>query len=297
MTVRHIHSIIQLCRPKQWVKNLFVFLPLFFSGNLLNIEAGIDSLIAAVAFCFASSAIYCLNDLMDVDADRRHPQKRFRPLAAGAVSKSACITMTAVLVMLAELVLLLLPDGNLWPSFLVLTSYIVLNIAYCLKLKSYAVIDVVIVSFGFVLRVAIGGTSAAIYVSHWIIMMTFLLALFLALSKRRDDIVIYNNTGDAMRRNVTRYNLEFISQASTLVSTIMLVCYIMYTVQPEVVARFNSDNIYITTIFVLLGILRYIQITVVDVRSGNPTRILLHDRFVQLCVLGWILTFAAIIYL
>ena len=182
------------------------------------------------------------------------------------------------------------------PSVIVLTAYIILNLAYCLKLKQIALIDVVIISLGFVLRVAIGGTATGIYISHWIIMMTFLLALFLSLSKRRDDIVIYNNTGERMRRNITRYNLEFMTQATTLVSTIMLVSYIMYTVSPEVIARFGSDLIYATSIFVLSGLLRYIQLTVVDARTGSPTRVLLHDRFIQLCIIGWILTFAVIIY-
>ncbi len=288
--------VIQLCRPKQWVKNLFVLLPLFFSGNMFNTPLLAESLVAMLSFCLASSAIYCLNDLMDVESDRLHPRKRFRPVASGAISKPTCLIMMALLLTMAEAMLLLLPHDRSVLSIIVLTAYIILNLAYCLKLKRIALIDVVIISLGFVLRVAIGGTATGIYISHWIIMMTFLLALFLSLSKRRDDIVIYNNTGEMMRRNITRYNLEFMSQATTLVSTIMLVSYIMYTVSPEVTARFGSNLIYITSIFVLSGLLRYIQLTVVDARTGSPTRVLLHDRFIQLCVIGWILTFAAIIY-
>ena len=292
-----VRPVIQLCRPKQWVKNLFVLLPLFFSGNILNPELLAESLVAMVSFCMASSAIYCLNDLKDVESDRLHPSKRFRPVASGAIKKPTCMVMMLILVIIAEAMLILfLSHDKAMPSVIVLTAYIILNLAYCLKLKQIALIDVVIISLGFVLRVAIGGTATGIYISHWIIMMTFLLALFLSLSKRRDDIVIYNNTGERMRRNITRYNLEFMTQATTLVSTIMLVSYIMYTVSPEVIARFGSDLIYATSIFVLSGLLRYIQLTVVDARTGSPTRVLLHDRFIQLCIIGWILTFAVIIY-
>lgn len=292
-----LRPILQLCRPKQWIKNLFVLLPLFFSGNLLHIPLLFEALIATLSFCLASSAIYCLNDLMDVEADRLHPTKRFRPVASGAIDKTSCIIMLVILVLLAESLLLLLPYEKALYSFIILTGYIVLNIAYCMKFKNIALIDVICISLGFVLRVAMGGTATGIYVSHWIIMMTFLLALFLALSKRRDDLVIYNNTGEVMRHNIHRYNLEFIMQATTLVSTITLISYIMYTVSPEVTARFGSNRVYITSIFVLLGLLRYMQLTVVDTRTGSPTRVLLYDRFIQLCVLGWILTFAAIIYL
>lgn len=274
--------IIQLCRPKQWVKNLFVLLPLFFSGNMFNTPLLAESLVAMLSFCLASSAIYCLNDLMDVKSDRLHPRKRFRPVASGAISKPVCLIMMALLITMAEAMLLFLPHDRSVLSIMVLTAYIILNLAYCLKLKRIALIDVVIISLGFVLRVAIGGTATGIYISHWIIMMTFLLALFLSLSKRRDDIVIYNNTGEMMRHNITRYNLEFMSQATTLVSTIMLVSYIMYTVSPEVTARFGSNLIYVTSVFVLSGLLRYIQLTVVDARTGSPTRVLLHDRFIQL---------------
>lgn len=288
---------IQLCRPQQWVKSLFVLLPLFFSGNILNPLLLAEGLVAMLSFCLAASAVYCLNDLVDAESDRLHPRKRLRPVASGAVGKSTCVAMMVVLIAVSETLLLLLPFAKVVQSIVILTLYVVLNIAYCLKLKRIALVDVVIISIGFVLRVAMGGVSTGIYVSHWIIMMTFLLALFLSLSKRRDDVVIYNNTGELMRHNITRYNLEFMTQATTLVSTVMLVSYIMYTVSPDVVARFDSNLVYVTSIFVLSGLLRYIQLTVVDARTGSPTRVLLHDRFIRICVIGWILTFAAIIYL
>lgn len=183
-------SIIQLCRPKEWVKNLFVLLPLFFSGNLFNFPLLAESLIALVSFCFASSAIYCLNDLMDVESDRRHPAKHLRPLASGKVSSQACIVTMAVLGISAVAVLLTLPPVRAAMTTIVVAVYLLLNSAYCLRLKRIALIDVVCVALGFVLRVVAGGAATGVYVSHWIIIMTFLLALFLSLCKRRDDIVI-----------------------------------------------------------------------------------------------------------
>ncbi len=290
-------SIIQLCRPKEWVKNLFVLLPLFFSGNLFNFPLLAESLVALISFCLASSAIYCLNDLMDVESDRRHPAKRLRPLASGKVGSRACIVTMAVLGISAVAVLLTLPPARAAMTTIVVAAYLLLNSAYCLQLKRIALIDVVCVALGFVLRVVAGGAATGVYVSHWIIIMTFLLALFLSLCKRRDDIVIYNTTGEIMRHNITRYNLEFINQATTLVSTVMLVSYVMYTVSADVTARFGSGYVYVTSVFVLLGLLRYIQLTVVDERSGSPTRVFLNDRFIQACVAGWFLTFATIIYL
>lgn len=204
-------SIIQLCRPKEWVKNLFVLLPLFFSGNLFNFPLLAESFVALISFCLASGAIYCLNDLMDVESDRRHPAKRLRPLASGKVGSQACIVTMAFLGISAVAVLLTLPPVKAAMTTIVVAAYLLLNSAYCLRLKRIALIDVVCVALGFVLRVVAGGAATGVYVSHWIIIMTFLLALFLSLCKRRDDIVIYNTTGEIMRHNITRYNLEFIT--------------------------------------------------------------------------------------
>lgn len=152
------------------------------------------------------------------------------------------------------------------------------------------------ISIGFVLRVLAGGVVTGIWISPWIILMTFLLALFLSFAKRRDDVLIYERTGDKMRLNIARYNWEFINMAITLVGVIVVVCYIMYTVSPEVIERMGTSNLYLTTIWVLAGILRYLQLTVVDKNSGSPTKILIHDRFIHVCIVGWVLSFGVLIY-
>jgi 4-hydroxybenzoate polyprenyltransferase len=164
------------------------------------------------------------------------------------------------------------------------------------KLKQIAIVDVFIIAIGFVLRILAGGFATGIYLSHWIILMTFLLALFLAFAKRRDDVVMFEESGVMIRGNVNRYNLAFMNQVIAVVGTLTMMCYIMYTVSPETMERFQSSYIYTTSIFVLAGIIRYLQITIVDVKSGSPTKVLMKDRFLQACIIGWVLTFVVIIY-
>ena len=291
--------ILQLLRPQQWVKNLFVFLPLFFDRHLFDAEYLLPCVLVFFAFCFAASGIYCFNDILDVEADRKHHEKCKRPIASGAVSKQAGYIVMAVcfVISMALLALTHSINGHNGLLYLVIGGYIVMNIAYSLKLKQLAIIDVFIIATGFVLRVLAGGLATGIFLSHWIVLMTFLLTLFLAFAKRRDDVVTLEESGVAMRQSVNRYNLPFMNLAISIIASITMVCYIMYTVSPRVVERFNSPYVYLTSLFVLAGIIRYLQITVVDVKSGSPTAVMLKDRFIQGCVLCWLVTFALIIYL
>lgn len=290
-------EIIKLLRPQQWLKNGFVFLPLFFDGKLMDLECLMAALWAFLAFSLAASGIYCLNDLIDVEADRRHPKKCKRPIASGAVSKTVAMLLVAVCLVASMSVCFLLGSEVRMAVILVVAGYFVMNIAYCLRLKQKAIVDVFVISVGFVLRILVGGIATGVVLSQWIVLMTFLLALFLAFAKRRDDVVIYEGTGVLPRKNVDRYNLPFMNQVIGIVSAITIVCYIMYTVSPEVVSRFNSQYVYVTSVFVLAGIVRYLQLTIVDVKSGSPTKVLAHDRFTQLCIGLWIVSFVAIIYL
>ncbi len=279
------------------MKNLFVFLPLFFSGNLLNLELLGHCCLSFFAFCLASSAIYCLNDLMDADYDRTHPIKRLRPVASGIIGKRLCIFLSSVLMLFSLAIPTLFFKGEFaMYSLLIVAFYLLLNILYCFRLKREAIIDVVIISLGFVLRVGIGATSTGIVLSPWIIIMTFLLALFLAFSKRRDDLLIFETTGKRMRSNIDKYNLSFLNQAITMVGTVMLVSYIIYTVSPDVIERFHSKYVFTTAIFVLLGLLRYMQLALVFSKTGSPTKVLYKDRFIQVCIVGWGILFFIIIY-
>ena len=288
-------NLIRLIRPHQWVKNLVVLLPVFFGGALLHIESVYAGLVTALCFSFAASSIYCLNDIVDVDDDRRHPVKCHRPLASGAISITQGYILMFLMFILSMLSTFLLRHNQLETASVIL-FYWILNIAYCLKLKQYAIIDVCVVSFGFVLRILAGGYATSIHLSKWIVLMTFLLMLFLSFAKRRDDVFRMNETGHAPRQNPIRYNLTFINQAITITASVTLVCYIMYTVSPETIQNFHTDYLYLTSVFVLVGLLRYIQIAVVDKRSGDPTKVMLHDRFMQFVVLAFGLAFLFIIY-
>lgn len=299
-------ALLKLIRPKQWTKNAFVLLPAFFGGVIFEDSYLLQALVVMMAFCFAASSIYCFNDIHDVDDDRRHPVKCHRPIASGVISiRQAYALMMLMFVLSLLTCLLLLPCGgsnddartSLLGTMSVIMFYWVLNIAYCIKLKQYAIIDVCVVAFGFVLRLLGGGIATQTVCSKWIVLMTFLLTLFMSFAKRRDDVLRMEATGEAPRKNTIRYNRVFMDQTLTITASVTLVCYIMYTVSPEVIAHFHSDYLYLTSIFVLVGLLRYIQIAVVDKKSGDPTKVLLRDHFMQLVVTAWVLSYLVIIYI
>lgn len=293
MNIRHI---IKVARPTHWIKNIFVFLPVFFGGALLNTTEVVAAALTFMSFSLAASAIYCLNDIIDVDADRAHPVKCKRPIASGAITIPQAYGMMTVSLLISIVLMFLLPEGHA-KSTLVIIAYFVINVAYCLRLKEYAIIDVCIIASGFVLRILAGGYATGVHLSKWIVLMTFLLTLFLAFAKRRDDVLRMNTTGHAPRKNTSRYNLTFINQAITITGSVMVVCYVMYTVSPEIIAQFATDKLYLTSILVILAILRYLQISVVDEKSGDPVKVALSDRATQLILLAWMLSFLIIIYL
>lgn len=270
---------------------------MFFGGELFDLGSITNGIVVFFAFSFVASSIYCYNDIVDADADRSHPIKCRRPIASGAVSVRHAYWLMAAMFLLSMSTLLLLPPLSMWNVMAVVLFYYVLNLAYCSKLKQYAILDVCIVAFGFVLRIIAGGQAEDVELSNWIVLMTFLLTLFLSFAKRRDDVLRMNETGEAPRHNTSRYNLTFINQAITITASVTLVCYIMYTVSPEVTEHFGSGYLYLTSVFVLLGLLRYIQIAVVDQKSGDPVKVALHDRFSQLIVLAWLVSYLILIYL
>ena len=293
MKIRHI---IKVARPTHWIKNLFVFLPVFFGGGLLNTSEAVSAALTFLSFSLAASAIYCLNDIIDVNADRAHPVKCKRPIASGAITIPQAYGMMALSMLVSIVLMFLLPAGQTKTIF-VIVAYFLINVAYCLRLKDYAIIDVCIIASGFVLRILAGGYATGVQLSKWIVLMTFLLTLFLAFAKRRDDVLRMTPTGQAPRANTSRYNLTFINQAITITAGVMLVCYVMYTVSPEIIAQFGTDKLYLTSILVILAILRYLQISFVDEKSGDPVKVALSDRATQLILLAWLLSFLVIIYL
>jgi len=283
---------IKLMRLHQYIKNIFIFLPLFFALEITNINLLLNALLAFIAFSLSASSIYIFNDYMDIEVDRLHPKKRKRPLASGEVSKKSAKSLIAILSIVGISLMAVVSLKALY----VLLLYVGLNIAYTLHLKHIAILDITIIAIGFVLRLFVGAFATDIKLSMWIVVMTFLLALFMALAKRRDDVLIYLNTGKKMRKVIDGYNLQFLDTAMAIMASVVIVAYTIYTTSSEVVARVHSEYLYLTALFVILGVLRYLQITFVEEESGSPTKIVLKDRFMQFVLLGWIITFIWILY-
>jgi decaprenyl-phosphate phosphoribosyltransferase len=285
-----IAAVIRLLRPHQWLKNAFVAAPLFFTPEKLSAAAAGRVGLGLIAFCAVSSAVYIFNDALDREADRAHPLKRLRPLAAGTVSLPAALAAMALL-LVAGLGL------ALWlaPAFAgVVGLYLLVNAAYSLGLKHLSVVDVMAIALGFVLRVYAGGILIEVRPTVWIIACTLLLALFLALAKRRDDLV--KGVGDEHRQSLGGYTLGFVDTSIGVVLSALLVSYLLYTAAPENIHRYHTDQLYWTAPFVIAGILRYLQITLVEERSGSPTLVALTDRFLLIAMAGWVVVFAWLIY-
>jgi len=287
-----LSAYLTLARPHQYVKNGFVFFPLFFGHKLNQPEAVLATVKIFVAFCLTASAVYAFNDLRDIEADRQHPIKKTRPLAAGVLTRAEAGVFSAVLLLAGLGASLGLLGG--WAAALV-AAYLALNLAYSFKLKHLAIIDVVCVAVGFVLRVFGGGLAAQVWISHWLVLMTFLLALFLALAKRRDDLLLAQE-GHNLRGSLDGYSLEFVSLSMVIMAAVLIVGYILYTVSPEVVGKHGTSNLYLTTVFVIVGLLRYLQITLVMHKSGAPTMVFLTDFFLQTVVGLWFISFYLLLY-
>ena len=288
----NIAVLIKLMRPHQYIKNLFIFLPLFFALKITDTALLTNAVIAFIAFSLTASAIYILNDYHDIEEDRQHPKKKNRPLASGEIGKTQAIVIMAVLAVSGFLLMATLSLSAVG----ILAAYVVMNIAYSFYLKHVAIVDVTIIAIGFVLRLFIGSAITGITLSMWIVIMTFLLALFMALAKRRDDVLIFMETGKKMRKVIDGYNLQFLDTAMAIMASVVIVAYTIYTTSSEVVERFHTQYLYLTSLFVILGIMRYLQIAFVHLDSGSPTRIVLKDRFMQLTIIAWVITFTWILY-
>lgn len=282
---------LKLLRVKQYVKNLFLFLPLFFSANLLELNLLLKVALGAIIFSLASSSIYILNDIKDVNEDRCHPQKCKRPIASGEVSIPSAIFI-AVCLLITSLFAAFILNKNFAVCIL---TYLLLNFLYSARLKHIAIVDIIIISCGFVIRVIAGGILVNIIPSQYLILLTFLISIFIALAKRYDDVLL-DSKGLQTRKNIDGYNKEFILAAIAITAAINIVTYILYTLSDEIISQFNSQYIYLTSIFVVTGFLRYLQLTFVENDSCSPTNILYKDKFILTTLALWFISFVIIIY-
>lgn len=289
-----ITAYLKLMRIDQWIKNSFVLLPLFFDGKIFTKDFLIPALFTAVLFSFVCSAIYCLNDIKDIEEDKKHAEKRLRPLPSGSLTKKEAILLFGFL-LLAAIAFSGIFRINLFVN-LIIAVYFVLNVSYSLLLKKIAIVDIAVIATGYVLRIYAGAIACSIEVTNWIIIMSFLVTLFMAMAKRRDDVLILENTGEKMRHIANRYSLSYVDTSMSILASVTIVAYILYCVSPEVTEHYKTRNLFFTALFVLLGILRYLQITLIDKKSGNPTQIIIKDIPLKIIISLWIASFMYIIY-
>ena len=284
---------IKLLRIKEWIKNLFIFIPTFFAGTFIDTSYYFSLILGFLSFSFVASGIYIYNDYKDVEEDRKHPRKKNRPLVSGAVPLNFAFTIMIVLFVTGLAIGFFI---NPW-VLIVLLIYSLFNFLYYLGLKHVSILDVMILSSGFILRIITGGIISQVPISQWLIIMVFLLSLFLALAKRRDDLLIYLESNKVIRKSIKDYNMNFLNTMLAILSAIIIVSYIMYTISPEVTNRLNNNYVYTTVIYVIAGIMRYLQIVFIKEESGSPTLVLYKDKFIIVTLLGWIIHYFIIIYL
>ena len=285
-------SLLLSLRPEQWTKNLFVLGPLMFGQRLLDSASVLKAVAAFAIFCALSGVVYLINDVADREADRRHPIKKRRPIASGALPVRAALTAGAVLAAIA------LPSAFLVrPSFGILAvSYLALLAIYSGPLKHAVIIDVLTIAIGFVLRAAAGALAIGVAVSHWLYVLIMLLALFLALSKRRHEIVLLADGATGHRRILEEYSPYLLDQMIAVVTASTIVAYAFYTISPETVAKFGTDLLGLTLPFPLYGIFRYLYLVHKKEGGGSPADMLLTDRPLLICVGLWAAVVAFIIY-
>jgi 4-hydroxybenzoate polyprenyltransferase len=287
-------NFVKLIRPKQWIKNLFVFAPLLFSKHVFHLDYLIPSIAAFILFSLASSAVYIINDILDVESDRVHPKKKYRPIASGEIAiKDALIFLTVLIIII---ITALFFQRRIFSFVIIL--YIVTNLVYSLRIKSVVLLDVFFISFGFMLRVLGGAAAIAVPISSWMVLTTIFISLFLAISKRRSELsqTVNLENIEKQRKVLREYSVEFADQINTIAAAGTIVSYALYTVSERTVATFGTDNLIYTTPFVIYGIFRYMYLMHQKNMGESPTTIVTKDIPIILCVLIWFIISLIIIY-
>jgi 4-hydroxybenzoate polyprenyltransferase len=290
-------ELLQLTRPWQWSKNGILFAGLIFSQNLLDPSYILRSAAAFALFCLASSAVYVLNDLFDVERDRRHPVKRGRPIASGRVSRGRALALFGFLVAVVGA-----GSAGLGGAFLgCVAVFLVVNTAYSIHLRNIVILDVMLIALSFIIR-AIAGVLAlrpldrTIELSPWLLVCTLFLALFLALGKRRHELGLLEGDAADHRATLGEYSLTFLDQLITIVTSGTLIAYAIYTIAPGTLDKFHSPALVFTIPFVAYGVFRYLFLIQARDGGGNPSRSLYRDIPLLLTILGWLLVVVIVLY-
>ena len=285
-------ALLESLRPAQWVKNLLLFAALVFAHKAGDLQAVVDATVAFVLFCAASSGVYLLNDIMDREADRKHPLKKDRPIASGAVPVGLAIFSSVLLLALAVVF-----GWALAPSLtLTIGAYILLQLAYSFALKKLVIIDVFCVALGFVLRAVAGARAIDVAISPWLLVCSFTLALFLALGKRRHEVVLLEVSAREHRASLTQYSPYFLDQMIGVVTATTVMAYALYTLAPDTVEKFHTHNLVLTVPFVIYGVFRYLYLVHQKREGGNPTKMFLTDWAILVNTALWLTTSAFIVY-
>ena len=282
----------RVLRPRQWVKNVFVLAPLVFAQELYDRQAVLTASLAFALFCVLSSSVYVLNDLVDAESDRQHPDKRFRPIAAGQLSRGTAAVMALVLALAG-----LAGAFTLGPAFAsVAAGYLVLNLAYSFFLKRVVIVDVMAVAAGFILRAWAGAVALDVALSRWLVLCTGLLALFLGFVKRRQELVARDLDGGEGRAILREYSADFLDQMISVVTASTVVAYSLYAFDPDVARKLGTEHLGLTVPFVLFGIFRYLYLVHRRGQGENPTLLLLGDRPLLINLGLWAATVAVVLY-
>lgn len=284
---------VRAMRVYQWSKNLLVLAALVFARQVYDPYQELRSLGALIAFCLAASATYLFNDIMDIEQDRAHPEKRHRPLASGALSVSTA-WMASVILLVASIVV----AYAVRPTFLLaVLFYLALTVSYSLVLKHLIIIDVMAVAIGFVTRALAGAIALDVHFSNWLVVCTLFLAMFLGLSKRRHEIILLEDDAQAHRSVLYHYSVHYLDQLILIMAGGALITYTIYTCSPEVVKRLETDKLYLTIPFVVYGLFRYLFLVHHRTEGGDPSAALFKDPALGINVLLWATTCTLIIYL
>jgi len=284
-------ALIEALRPKQWVKNVFVLAPLVFAQGLSDPAKIRPAIFAFICFCMAASGLYLINDLVDRKEDQQHPKKRNRPIASGRLSVGTAVVAAVVILTVAFSLAFTLDIG----FGLLLCLYVAINFFYSSSLKHVVVLDVMLIAIGFVLRVVAGSVAVHVAPSHWILLCTFLLALFLGFTKRRHELTIMLENSSNHRPVLAHYSPKLLDQMNTVVLGATVLCYALYTVSTETIAKFHTDHLIYTLPFVIYGLFRYLYLTHQCEEGGSPTDVLYKDRPLILCLVLWALACVLII--
>lgn len=283
----------KLLRIPQWIKNFFVFVPLIFAKQLFNLQGLTEVLLGFILFCFTSSIVYIINDIIDAEADRLHPEKKNRPIASGKIKPSTGI-ITAFILLIITVILSL---GVNLSFLLLLASYLILNILYSFSFKHIVLLDIFSIAAGFMIRVIAGAVIINVEVSSWLILTTMFIALFLAIMKRRSELNYSIEDGNKISRKVlSQYSKEFTEQIATIAASGVIICYALYTVSERTISIFNTDNLIYTVPFVAFGIFRYMYLVFIGKKGENTVQLLVTDIQMIVNLFLYILTTIYIIY-